>query len=265
MVRYTFRYILENRYDPNRTKARIMAEKYVIMSRLSKFIAPPFVYIFLNLGISADLITFASIFFVLAGGAFFILGFPLFAVISVLIFALFDSVDGDMARIVGPSRYGGVLDSFGADFFYAFIPMTSSFYLYSIGIESLFLTSGQIFLVGSLVSLTLLLYRLIEAKLTNFLGRHGNRNGQKVKEKPFMNTRGSFAHEFIVKSIFLYRHVIVRNNLFAEPALILWISLFILLKLHTLLTYYLLFVLVYNIGYLFINFAKAYKTFLSYK
>src|SRR3989339_1601711 len=116
-MKYTYRYVIENRYDKNANQARKLGDKYVMMTVISKALSPVPVYVFLNLGLHPDTITLASLFFIILSFVSFILGGAVWGIIFMLCFALLDSVDGDMARCVGPTKYGGVFDSFGADLF----------------------------------------------------------------------------------------------------------------------------------------------------
>ncbi len=255
-MKYTYKYIVENRYDPNAHKARKIGDKYVLMTAISKALSPVPVYIFLNLGIHPDTITLISLLFILIGSGAFVVGLPLLGILFYLLFALFDSVDGDMARCAGPTSYGSVLDSFGADLFYACSPIAVSFYLFSKEIAILNMESSFLLLVGAFISATFMVYRLINAKVYKFMSNASNGSSdytQGAKKK---------IRSGVLKSIVkVYRHVLVRGNFFAEPGMLFWFSILTIFKAHEVLAWYLLGILIYNIGYLSMNFFGTYIFF----
>lgn len=259
-MKYTYKYIIENRYDKNTNHARKIGDKYVVMTVISKALSPIPVYLFLNLGLHPDTITLASLFFIILSFISFLLGWVLLAVIFMLCFALLDSVDGDMARCIGPTKYGGVFDSFGADLFYALMPLGVGYYLFFKGIAVPGLNSINILLLSALVSLSFILYRLINTKVLNFrksLQLNSDNHSEIAKES--LKSKG------LIRLLGLYRHVLIRGNFFAEPGLIFWFTVLLLLKQYQILAGYLIVILIYNIVYTLMNFFGAYVYFKSVK
>jgi len=256
-MKYTFKEIQEKRYDPKRPKERIWSEKFIPLNFIGKILSPYFTFVFLNLNIHPDFVTFASLVFILFGFIAFLFGYAIYGIIFYLLFLLFDSIDGDMARCAGPTKYGGIIDSFGADLFYALTPISIGYFLFiqelNIGIIMLF----NFLLIGSLVSVLFLFYRLINFKLNSYrksnpsqssnISQYGDRNEGKI----------------IYKIIKLYRHVLIKGNFFAEPGMVFWFTIFIFFKSYYLLSIYLISILLYNIGYTFINLVVAYKYFVN--
>ncbi|MBI5401581.1 CDP-alcohol phosphatidyltransferase family protein [Candidatus Wolfebacteria bacterium] len=248
-MKYTMRYILDNRYDKNRGQVRKMAERFVIMSAITKFVSPAPTYILLNFGVHPDTVTIASFIFIVFAAFLFVIGQPVLAVCSLLVFAVLDSVDGDMARCVGPTKHGCTLDSFGADFFYAVVPVSIGYYLFSIGVGVWNLSPAIIIFSSALVSLSFLLYRLFNAKVDVFrasLPAGASNHSQMAKET--IRVKG------IRLMLELYRHVIIRGNFFSEAGMIFWFSLLVLLNRFEILAGYLIVLLAYNLIYLLMNF-----------
>lgn len=269
-MRYTLRDVIETRYEIGRSFQEKMSERLVLCSAITKFFSPPQTYIFLNLGMHADWITFASIFFIIIAAVLFILGHSVTGVIAVLIFALFDAVDGDMARCTKArtgrtSSYGPIIDSLGADFFYALIPFSVGYFLFSINTEAWFLSSEHILISSAFVSLSFLLYRIVNVKRLRFLADHQQAKEEKTSVRVERNMRSSFVKRSIIRIVKLSRHIAVKGNFFAEPGLILWFSIFLLTKQYEILGVYIIVVLFYNLGFLGINILNAYRTFLSYE
>lgn len=259
-MEYSLSYIKQNRYDSQRSSARKLQERFIPLNVVVKFLSPYTTYVFLNLGVKPDVITFLSIVFVLFGALFFIFGNFILGLVTVFIFTLLDSTDGDMARCVGPSKYGGTLDSFGADFFYALIPVTVGFYIYEYTQESFGLLSDTyILFIGALASLTFLLYRLINAKMIGFLREHGEIAQSFTTKTHFEKQTGGTG--LMVKLIKLYRHELIKGNFFSEPGIVFWLIILGVLGEFKILVYYLLVIALYNSGYLLINFIRTYLTF----
>jgi phosphatidylglycerophosphate synthase len=235
-----------------------MSDRFVVLTAITKALSPLPVFIFLNLRIHPDTVTLVSLLFILLGSAGFIAGMPVIAVLSYFLFALFDSVDGDMARCIGPTTYGSVLDSFGADLFYAIAPFSIGYYLFSIDI-SLFSTNPSfLLLIGAFTSASFMLYRIMNAKVYKFLSTQ--------QEKPADYTaiaKEKMTPGLLKKFVGLYRHVLIRGNFFSEPGMLLWFSVFVVLKQEMLLGVYMILLLVYNIGYLIPNFIGTYLFFKS--
>lgn len=257
-MKYTYQYIIENRYDKNTNQVRKIGDKYVIMTVISKALSPIPVYLFLNLGLHPDTITLVSLFFIILSFGFFVLGSTVLAVIFMLGFALFDSVDGDMARCIGPTKYGGVFDSFGADLFYALMPVGVGYYLFSKDVTVSGLSSVKILLLSALVSLSFMLYRLINTKVLNF------RKSLEVDAGNHSEiAKGSLKSKRLIRLFELYRHVLLRGNFFAEPGLVFWFTILVLLSAYSVLAWYLVAILLYNCGYLVTNFVGVCVFFKS--
>lgn len=259
-MKYSFQYVLANRKGPNQTREKFIADNYVIMSRISKSVSSVPAWVFLNLGVRPDTVTIISILFIILSAAFFVVGAPLLAVLAYLVFAIFDSTDGDMARIVGPTKYGGVMDSFGADFFYALIPASMGYYLFREEVSTTIVGHEQILLIGFLVSATFLLYRMINTKTVSFQRSLGG-SARLPGEESFVGAKESSLKVIIWKIVKWYRNDVFRNNFFAEPGLILWPAVFIIIGKFDYLVFYLTLLLAYNIGYLITTFIKTYRIF----
>jgi len=261
MHHYTLKEIHEKRFDPKRNRMRIISERYVVLNAIGKFVSPYPTYLFLNLGLTPDMITFVSIGFIIASAGFFLTEHAVIASSGLLCFLLCDSVDGDMARVRGYTRYGGIIDSYGADFFYALIPSSIGFFLYSQGTTTATFSPEVTLVIAVLVSLTFMLYRMINIKLVGFL----EREGVMVKGDVFsdINSEGTFsALSAARRMVKLFRHEAVKGNFFAEPGLVLWFSIGMFVGAYTALAWYLTALLFYNLGWLAITFVRSYVTFL---
>lgn len=266
-MKYSFKYVLENRRDPNEGIEKKIADYRVVLSVVTKTLSPFPTYIFLNLGIKPDWVTLASILFIIAGAFLFVFGYVIWGVISILCFAILDSIDGDMARVVGTTSYGATLDSFGADFFYALIPPSLGYHLHSIGIAVGPLTPEMIFLISALVSAMLLLYRLIRTKHILFFSGGNFRGSIEYKaEDPHRpsNVRSAWKNA-LVRLVKFSRSTIIRNNFFAEPGMLLFFSLFSLLGWWEALALYFVILFLYNVSFLTQNFIHAYISFIAHE
>lgn len=267
-MKYSLRFILNTRRTLDQSAERKIANRLVVLSAITKFLSPVPTWIFLNVGIKPDWVTFVSIFALIIGAFLFIMGQVIGGVVAILCFALFDSVDGDMARCMPSTSYGATLDSFGADFFYGLIPPALGYYLYSISTTVGPLMPEHLFLISAFVSITLLLYRLIKTKHLGLLlsGRHVKGNIEEYKMTP-SNPYGwsSLLKKTLFRLMKLYRSTIFRNNFFAEPGMLLFFSIFSLLGMWEALGMYLIILLIYNVGFLAQNVAHAYLSFLAYE
>ncbi len=264
-MKYSFHYIFDVRYTLDQSAERKIANHFVILSAITKFISPLPTWIFLNLGIKPDWVTFASILALIVGAFLFTIGQAVWGVVAILCFALFDSVDGDMARCVGPTSYGATLDSFGADFFYALIPTSLGYYLYSIDVAVGSLGPENIFLIAAFVSVTLLLYRLVRAKHFLFSTGKGTKESiaYQIPTPPHHGSLNSVLKNTLFRLVKFSRSTIVRNNFFAEPGMLLFFSLFSLLGWWKVLALYFIILLFYNSAFLIQNFAHAYISFIK--
>ncbi|MAG12548.1 hypothetical protein CL630_01920 [bacterium] len=260
-MRYTFKQIFATRYDPTRSRARRLAERFVPINIITKTLSPYSAFVFLNLGISADVVTFLSLGAIFAGAILFIVGYPIAGIVAIFIFGVLDSTDGDVARVSGRTKYGGTLDSLGADFFYALIPSSVGYFLFLQGVTLGVLSSQDIFTVAVFGSLSFLLYRIINIKRLKFLISY-NKQDTTVASDIFDSQKNRTAN-FIFRIVKLYRHVLVKDNFFSEPGLILWFSLFIFFEQWKFLAWYFVILLLYNFGFLVLNFIKMYLTFLA--
>ena len=259
-MKYTYQYVINNRYDKNANRVRKIGDTYVIMTVISKALSPVPVYLFLNLGVHPDTITLASLAFIIASAISFIFGNAILGVVFMLCFALLDSVDGDMARCLGTTKYGAVLDSFGADLFYALMPVGVGYYLFSIGIATLGLSPVLILLVSVFVSLSFILYRLINTKILHF---RTSLKESGAEENHSQIAKQALQSNLLVRLLELYRHVLLRGNFFSEPGMIFWFSVLIFVRRYDLLAWYLVVLLLYNLGYLVTNFVGMYVFFKS--
>lgn len=265
-MKYSLRYILDVRRTLDQSAERKIANRLVILSAITKFLSPVPTWIFLNVGIKPDWVTFASIFALIVGAFLFIAGQVVWGVVAILCFALLDSVDGDMARCVGTTSYGATLDSFGADFFYGFIPPALGYHLYSIGVAVPPLIPEHIFVISVFVSVTLLLYRIIKTKHLFFLaGKHIQGGGEYKLTHAGSRDLGSVLKKAVFDLIKFSRSMIIRNNFFAEPGMLLFFSGFSLLGWWKVLALYLIILLFYNIAFLIQNFAHAYISFIEHE
>src|SRR3989338_2404131 len=258
-MKYTYQYIVQNRYDRNANAARKIGDKYVLMTVISKAFSPIPDYVFLNLGLHPDTVTLASMLCICLSALSFVLGGAFFGIIFLLCFVLLDSVDGDMARCIGPTKYGGIFDSFGADLFYSIIPVSVGYFLFTHAIVLPIANSAQILLLSAFVSVSFILYRLINAKVLNFRKNLKDYSGNHSRiAKETLPSKG------LVRLIELYRHVVIRGNFFAEPGMIFWFPLLILLRAHSILAWYLAALLAYNAVYLITNFVGTYVFFKNF-
>lgn len=259
-MRYTYQYIIDHRYNKNANQARKLGDAYVLMTVITKALSPLPVYVFLNLGLHPDTVTLASLGFIALSAAAFIVGYPLAAVGFMLCFALLDSVDGDMARCLGPTKYGAIFDSFGADLFYALLPVGVGYYLFSQRVAAAGLAPEKILLLSVFVSLSFILYRLINTKVLQF--RSGLKDASVNHSQAAKHALQSAG---LVRLLELYRHVLVRGNFFAEPGMIVWFTVLVVSRQLEALAWYLVVLLLYNLGYLATNFVGTYVFFKSFK
>ncbi|MFH1662258.1 MAG: CDP-alcohol phosphatidyltransferase family protein [Candidatus Falkowbacteria bacterium] len=258
-MKYSMEYVLSHRTGGQSGNSEgVLRNKYIILNYIGKRISPYPTYLCLNLGIGPDTVTFISFFAIILGSISLILGNALSGAVAFLFFFIMDSVDGDLARCTRISSYGIILDSFGADLFYACAPASVGYFLYSENIIVGKIMPNYILLVGAFASITFLLCRIVIAKLTLFRrqlksqscdNEHKDDINQKIKKN------------FIIKIIKLSRHYLFRGNFFAEPGMILWFFVFISFKSYKVLSAYLITILIYNISYLIINFINTYSYF----
>ncbi|MBI4118619.1 MAG: CDP-alcohol phosphatidyltransferase family protein [Parcubacteria group bacterium] len=261
-MKYTLKQILATRYDPGRSVSRKIEERLIPINAIGKLLAPYPAYLYLNLGLKPDHITFISFLFIGAAAYFFVIGNPLVAVISLLLFILHDSVDGDMARVRGASSYGAIMDSFGADIFYSVVPVSVGYYLFSLNVSVYALTPSSILFLSALTSISFLFYRLTNTKILTFFWDKGGKEKTSVFDD--VSEAGSPPGLF-VRLAKIYHHTLIKGNFFAEPGIVTWITILALLKQWEFLGGYMILILLYNLGYLVPNFARTYFSFLAYE
>ena len=260
-MKYTLKQILATRYDPSRTTTRRLAERFVPVNIVTKAVSPYTAFIFLNLGISADIVTFLSLAAIVSSAVLFMLGYAVLGIVGIFIFGILDSTDGDVARVSGRTAYGGSLDALGADFFYTFIPSSLGYFLFSKDIVLGPLSSEGVFAVAIGASLFFLLYRTINIKTINFL--MGSHRGDIATTAGSVAGGGGETTSFFFHMAKIYRHVLIKDNFFSEPGLIFWFFIFVIFQKWEFLAGYLVVILIYNSGFLISNFVKMYLTFLK--
>ena len=70
---------------------------------------------------------------------------------------------------------------------------------------------------------------------------------------------------FFVRLAKLYHHTFIKGNFFAEPGIVTWITVFVVFEKWEWLGLYLIFILLYNLGYLVPNFIRIYFAFRKYE
>jgi len=240
------------------------SELFVPINFLGKIISPYPAFLFLNLGIRPDWVTFFSISCIIVSASFFIVGHPVSGVIALLCFFMLDSVDGDMARVVGPSSYGSLLDSFGADFFYALIPASLGYYLFMSDVQSRILPPAVLLISGIFISASFLLYRIINAKLLRFLADR-KRMAANIASVTAHHQSGAFARGVVLSLTRGYRHIVIKGNFFSEPGMIMWFSILVFSGNYEILGAYLILVLLYNMLFLGMSLFNTYRIFLIYE
>ena len=261
-MKYSFKHIFATRKTLGTSQTRILENKFIPINRIGKLLSPYPTWFYLNLGLKPDHVTFISFVFIIGSAYFFILGNTFLASISLLLFAIHDSVDGDMARVSGGTSYGALIDSFGADIFYSLIPVSVGYYLYSIGIAVGSISPSYVLLMSAFTSLSFLFYRLMNTKILSFFWDKGG----KGKTSIFNDTEETVSQTgSLVRLAKLYRHPLVRGNFFAEPGIITWITVLVFFEKWEWLGAYLVLILLYNLGYLVPNFIRIYFSFLKYE
>ena len=104
----------------------------------TKILFKPSIYlswVFITLGVSANQVTWSSIFFALIGCILIATGghqLSIFGILLINIWYLMDCVDGHIARYLNTSsNYGAFIDNLGAILLYAFIYIAIGFNIYS--------------------------------------------------------------------------------------------------------------------------------------
>ncbi len=261
-MKYSLRYVFDHRFNPNRSQERKNEERLVIINAFGKLISAYPTWFFLNLGFRPDWITFISFGFIVAGAWFFVIGNAVIGATSLLLFLMLDSVDGDMARCCEKKTlYGALLDSFGADIFYSLVPISLGYYIFLSNVSVAFIAPPLFLLIGGLVSISFLFYRLMNSKVLAFFWDKQGKGNKSIFEKEGGSTTKP---SFFVRAAKLYRHSLIKGNFFSEPGLVFWIAIFVYFNLSQALAIYLIVILIYNTGYLIPNFVRVYRAFLYY-
>lgn len=261
-MKYTLKQILTTRYDLNRPRSRKIEERMIPINAIGKILSPYPTYLYLNLGLKPDHVTFISFIFIFAAAYLFIVGKPLAAVVSLLLFILHDSADGDMARVSGGTSYGALIDSFGADIFYSIIPISVGYYLYSINASVFSLKPSFVLLLAGFTSISFLFYRLLNTKVLTFFW---DKQGGKEKKSVYDDVSETEPQGILVRLAKLYHHTFIKGNFFAEPGVVTWIAILVFFERWEWLGIYLILILLYNLGYLVPNFIRTYLSFLKYE
>src|SRR3989344_4365678 len=262
-MKYSLHKIYATRYDPNRPRSRKIEERLIPINALGKLLSPYPTYFYLNLGLKPDHVTFISFLFIFAGAYFFIVGKPVVAVISLLLFILHDSADGDMARVSGKTSYGALVDSFGADIFYSIIPVSGGYFLYAKNIFVGPITPAFLLLISAFTSISFIFYRLMNTKiLTFFWDKKGGKEKTSVYDDVSETTS---AKGLFVRLAKIYHHTFIKGNFFAEPGIVTWLPILVFFEQWQFLGLYLILILLYNLGYLIPNFIRIYFSFLKFE
>ena len=155
----------------------------------------------------------------------------------VWIFFLFlDCLDGDLARIAKTNSHNGqVIDSFGADIFYFFFPIATSYnILNSEHYNNVFGIQNFIF-IGISITFLLIMHRILQTKTLNLLNNINLKRIKKIKK-----------NNLLFNKIFnLVNNEYIRGNFFAEPGMILVFFILSFLQNYYLLEIYLYILLIY--------------------
>src|SRR3989344_1052809 len=262
-MKYSLKQIFATRFDPNRPRSRKIEERLIPINAIGKILSPYPTYFYLNLGLKPDHVTFISFIFIAAGAYFFITGNPTAAVVSLLLFILHDSADGDMARVSGKTSYGALMDSFGAAIFYAVIPVSVGYFLYATGTFVFSIGPSYLFLFSAFTSVSFLFYRLLNTKiLTFFLDNKGGKEKTSINDDVSETTS---VKELFTRLAKLYHRTFIKGNFFAEPGIVTWLTILVFFEQWQFLGLYLILILLYNLGYLVPNFIRMYFYFLRYE
>ena len=161
----------------------------------------------------------------------------------ILIGCILDSIDGDMVRLSNKKNfYGEILDSFGADIFYFFCPVSIGFYLFKNSTNfELYFDPNNLLIISFLTTFFIIFTRYMGSKRFILSLIEPNRNSKFYKNKD--NNR----LQKIKSNVSILENVIIRKNFFAEPGMIL--NFFILFNIGNLkyLEYYLFIIFIYFI------------------
>ena len=228
-------------------------ERFILTLLVLRRVSIYFTYLFVRLGVRADSVTFLSFGVALSSAVALASDLPLLGGVGVVLFQILDCCDGELARWHGGSVYGEVLDSLGADVFYATVPFSVGFLLWSREVQAVGILPHLWMVIGGGVSLTYLLYRLVRTRVSARCARVARLGGSPRGPVRGGRTRGL---AIIARA---YRHEVVRQNLFAQPAVVLFVSVLAPTGLFGPLAVYLIVLLVYNLGYLLLEYARGYR------
>jgi len=235
------------------------SEDLVIPIFVARMLSVYGTYIFLKLSVKADTISLVGNFFTIIGSTLFVCNYPLLGACGLVMFHLLDCCDGEVARFQGPSSYGAIYDSFGADIFYAFAPLSVGVFLGNSGIVILSsegnASNYYIVIIGALVSATFLLYRLFTFKLSLFFSNIEHTNRKEISSYAIKE------HGILFKLTKAYKNQSFKNNFFSTAGISFIVLILVMFRLYEVLAFYLLAMLLYNIGYTIISYLQALYSF----
>lgn len=127
----------------------------------------PLAWVFIQVGLPANYVTYLSILSVIVGAGLFIGGAYELAIIGAIafnIFALLDCADGNIARVLGGSQYGEWVDALGGYIAYALVFLSVSIYVQQQYEEILLVGPEEIGIVGAIAVIANLLMRVQHQK-----------------------------------------------------------------------------------------------------
>ena len=224
-------------------KSHKMSTDFVVWNVMVKFVSFLPAYLLNKKKISPDIITLISFIFIPLGSYLIINDQVIYGSSCWIIFGILDSIDGDMVRLSNKKNfYGEILDSFGADIFYFFCPVTVGYYLFkNSSYFEIYFDPNNMLIISFLTTFFIIFTRYMGSKRFILSLIDPQRNSKFYKNKN--NNR----LKKIKSNVSFLEHVIIRKNFFAEPGMIL--NFFILFNVGNLkyLEYYLLIIFVYFI------------------
>lgn len=209
--------LVEIKSKCKKDKSHRMSTDFVVWNVMVKFVSFIPAYLLNKKKISPDIITLISFIFIPLGSYFIINNEVIFGSSCWIIFGILDSIDGDMVRLSNRKNfYGEILDSFGADIFYFFCPITIGYYLFvnSSNFE-IYFNSNSLLIISYFTTFFIIFTRYMGSKRYILSLIEPKRNSKFYKNKN--NNR----FKKIKSNISFLEHVIIRKNLFAEPGMIL--------------------------------------------
>ena len=225
----------------NLTKERYLMNKFVLMNIILKSLTFLPAYYLNKKKVSPDVVTIISYIPIFISATYFITGYTLLACLFMILSLFLDSLDGDLARLKkNKSKHGSTMDIFGADFFYMLIPVSISYNLIEFQkIDYFFNEEKIVLLIGFLITLCLIFYRLVGVRNYILFAKYNSINIKKERYKKKFST---------IKSLFVFfDNDIIRGNFFSEPGFVLNFSALFILEKFQLIYYYLIIILFYHI------------------